>query len=265
MLTTEVQARVDNFVMSPSMLNKYLNCPRSFFYSSILGLDVSDSNWDSANYGTAFHKTLEFLVKNAKENGTYMQKEDLLKLFEKQINSQIFSNDAVKENYLKRGCTALEEHYPEFTRITPEYIEDTEYQFNFPDTTGEIKGKVDRIERFESGNYGLYDYKTSSPTAAKQFVEGGNKEDYYNQLCFYKYGFEHLTGKKVSDVGIIYVEEPTKNVHLALTNEDMKYIEEKIKTAYDNIHKLKFNKPENAGKDTCRNCEFKRVCKVDVI
>src|SRR5574344_151824 len=251
MLTTEVQARVDNFVMSPSMLNKYLNCPRNFFYSSILGLDVSDSNWDSANYGTVFHKTLELLVKNAKENGTYMQKDELLKLFEKHIDSQIFSNDDVKENYLKRGRTALEEHYPEFTRITPEYIEDIEYQFNLPDTTGEIKGKIDRIERFESGNYGLYDYKTSSPTSSKQLVEGGKKEDYYNQLCFYKYGFEKLTGKKVSDVGIIYVEETTKNVHLALINKDMKSIERKIKTDYDNIHKLKFNKPENAGKDTC--------------
>ena len=56
-----------------------------------------------------------------------------------------------------------------------------------------------------------------------------NYEHYLNQLRFYKYAYEKYTGNKVSQVGIIYVENHTKSVFKELCSSDMEYIENKIK------------------------------------
>ena len=101
--------------------------------------------------------------------------------------------------------------------------------------------KIDRIEKNSDGTYELYDYKTGSPTSEKKLARGEDKEDYYNQLCFYKYAYEKLTGNKVSKVGIIYVSNHLKSVEKNLTDEDMVYIENLIKETYSNIKQLNFN------------------------
>lgn len=263
---SEIKDRVKDFEISPSMMNKYLNCPRQFFYSGILRLDVTDSNWDAANYGTVIHFVLENLVRKGKENGDYLPLEKALELFNCELNKHSFSSDAVKENYQKRGVESLTKYYPKFVEIQPDNVEEIEYEFAILDENENlIKGKIDRIEKFSDGTYGLYDYKTSKPVSEKQILPEQSREDYFNQLCFYKYGFEKLTGKTVSDTGIIYIEEPQKSVHKKLTNADNNYIEGKIKTSLQGIKNLEFDKPTKITANTCKYCEFKRICNFDVI
>ena len=108
----------------------------------------------------------------------------------------------------------------------------------------------------------MYDYKTGSAVSENQIAIGGSKENYFNQLCFYKYAFEKLTGNKVAQTGIIYVEENVTR-EKALTKEDMTYIENKIKEVYENIKNLKFN--PSCDPSSCKFCQYQQMCKLDLI
>ncbi|MBR2499690.1 MAG: Dna2/Cas4 domain-containing protein, partial [Clostridia bacterium] len=109
------------------------------------------------------------------------------------------------------------------------------------------------------------DYKTSYPISKNQYKVGGSREDYYNQLCCYKYAFEKKTGQKVSKVGVIYVENHTKSVELELGQEDMDYIEQLVISTYNDIRNLKFEVPNTTDEKTCNWCCYKDLCKLDVI
>ena len=91
------------------------------------------------------------------------------------------------------------------------------------------------------------------------------KENYFNQLCFYKYAFEKATGKKVSQVGLIYVENHAKNVYKNLINEDMEYIENLINSTYEKIKNFEFEPIKEDPNGECKNCAYKHLCKLDLI
>ena len=265
-LVEEIKERVDNITLSPSRLNDYLECPRKFFYVKVLGIDVEDSNWDNANFGTVIHKILEDSVRIAKEKGEYPSAQSVVEEFNKIIDTERFSTPQAKEKFEKRGMDVIEKFYPHFANISPDRIEDVEFDFYGAAVDGnKISGKIDRIEKNTDGTYCLYDYKTGRPASESKFAPGEDKEGYYNQLCFYKYAFEKLSDKKVSQVGIIYVEDHTKSVYKELYGEDMEYIENKIKDTYKNIKDLKFNPVKETRDGPCQFCAYKHLCRLDII
>ena len=263
---TEIRERVDKTVLSPSRLNDYLDCPRKFFYTKILGIDVEDRVWDGANFGTLIHALLEKAVRVAKTTGSYPEIEEIREGFTKGLLNARFSNQAQKEKVAKLGMETINNYYPHFSQIPVSRVEDIEFNFYGVEVEGNtIKGMIDRIEKNSDGTYSLYDYKTGTPVSANQIDIGGHKEGYFNQLCFYKYAYEKFSGNKVSDVGIIYVENHAKSVYKTLTKEDMQYIENKIKEVYANIKDLKFDPIPEDKQGPCKFCAYKHLCKLDVI
>ncbi len=237
----EIEERVKSVVLSPSRLNDYLSCPRKFFYVKVLGIDVEEADWDGANFGTLIHSLLERAVKVAKESA-YPTLEEILEKFRLGMDGMKFSSEAKKEKYFKQGQKLLTNYYPYFSQIPISRITDIEFSFYGVDVDGDfITGKIDRIEKNSDGTFELYDYKTGNYTSEKKIAPNEEKQNYFNQLCFYKYAYEKLTGNKVSKVGIIYVENHEKSVDKYLTDDDMKYIETLIKDTYQNIKALKFN------------------------
>lgn len=262
----EIKERVNHVVLSPSRLNDYLACPRKFLYTKILGIDVEDADWDNANFGTVIHKILENSARIAKEQGQYPTSEDLSKQFIKNLDNERFTSIASKEKFEKRGMEIIKNYYPHFIQIPATRIEDIEFDFDGIEIDNNLlKGKIDRIEKTSEGTYCLYDYKTGTPTSEKKIAPGEEKESYYNQLCFYKYAFEKLSGKKVTQVGIIYVEDYSKSVYKELYDEDMIYIKNKIKDTYENIKEMKFNPIKETPDGACKFCAYKHLCRLDVI
>ena len=262
----EIKERVARVVLSPSRLNDYMGCPRKFFYTKVLGIEIEDADWDNANFGTTIHKMLENAVRIAKDKGEYPNKEEITEQFYTIFNNARFTTPQDKEKFEKRGIEVIEKYYPYFTQFEPERVEDIEFSFDGVEVDGEyIKGKIDRIERNNDGTYSLYDYKTGNYTSEKKIAPGEEKEGYYNQLCFYKYAFEKMSGKKVSTVGIIYVENHSHSVYKELCNEDMYYIEDKIKEAYKDIKAMKFNPIKETRDGECKFCAYKHLCRLDVI
>lgn len=261
----EIEERVKSVVLSPSRLNDYLSCPRKFFYVKVLGIDVEEADWDGANFGTLIHSLLERAVKVAKESA-YPTLEEILEKFRLGMDGMKFSSEAKKEKYFKQGQKLLTNYYPYFSQIPISRITDIEFSFYGVDVDGDfITGKIDRIEKNSDGTYELYDYKTGNYTSEKKIAPNEEKQNYFNQLCFYKYAYEKLTGNKVSKVGIIYVENHEKSVDKYLTDDDMKYIETLIKDTYQNIKVLKFNPIKENKQGACKNCVYKQLCKLDLI
>lgn len=261
----EIEERVKSVVLSPSRLNDYLSCPRKFFYVKVLGIDVEEADWDGANFGTLIHSLLERAVKVAKESA-YPTLEEILEKFRLGMDGLKFSSEAKKEKYFKQGQKLLTNYYPYFSQIPISRITDIEFSFYGVDVDGDfITGKIDRIEKNSDGTFELYDYKTGNCSSEKKIAPNEEKQNYFNQLCFYKYAYEKLTGNKVSKVGIIYVENHEKSVDKYLTDDDMKYIETLIKDTYQNIKALKFNPIKEDKQGACKNCVYKQLCKLDLI
>lgn len=262
----EIQERIKSIDLSPSRLNDYLDCPRKFFYLKVLGIDVEEADWDNANFGSVIHSILERAVKFAKEKGEYPDIKTVLEKFHTGMDSSRFSEIAKKEKFIKLGEKLLMNYYPYFSQIPANRVENVEFSF-YGVSVGEdlVSGKIDRIEKNSDGTYSLYDYKTGKPTSEKQITQSGGKKNYYNQLCFYKYAYEKMTGNKVSQVGIIYVEDHAKSVYKTLTDSDMAYIENLIKDTYSKIKALKFNPIKEDKQGVCKTCVYKHLCKLDII
>lgn len=262
----EIEDRVKSIVLSPSRLNDYLSCPRKFFYVKVLGIDVEEADWDNANFGSTIHALLENSVRVAKETSSYPSVDKVLEDFRGSLDEQRFTSEAKKEKFIKAGENLIQKYYPYFSQIPPNRIEDVEFSFNGVDVDGDlITGKIDRIEKNSDGTYELYDYKTGNYVTEKKIAPNEEKQNYYNQLCFYKYAFEKYTGHKVAKVGIIFVENHEKSVDKYLTDEDMTYIEDLIKETYANIKALKFNPIKEDKNGACKYCVYKHLCKLDLI
>ena len=263
---TEIQERVKNTSLSPSRMNDYLACPRKFYYTKILQIDIEEGDWDNANFGTLIHALLENSVRTAMDTGKYPDLSEVMKDFDEALDNSRFTTEAKKEKFAKLGHKTLESYYPHFVQFPASSIEAVELDFYGVEVDGDlITGKIDRVEKNNDGTYSLYDYKTGKPKSEKQIAKGGEKEGYYNQLCFYKYAFEKLSAKKVSQVGILYVEDHTKSVFKTFDESDMEYIENLIKDTYKNIKALNFDPVSEDKKDACKYCAYQQLCKLDVI
>lgn len=264
--TDEIRGRLKDFILSPSALNSYLNCPRSFLYSYILRIPVYESEAEAANYGSAIHKTLEWAIAEAKETDKYPTENNMNEAFVKRLGKQRFLSKSKRAEYETRGINSLNSYYPRFIETTPSAVFGTEYALSYvPVENYFIKGFIDRIEKHNNGTFALYDYKTGSAKSKSQIADGKDYESYLNQLRFYKFAFEIMNeGTEVSRVGLIFVEEHDKSYYTQLCAEDNAIIKDKIIDTYRNINDLNFA-PIEQDENKCKFCDYKQLCRLDII
>ena len=259
----EVVAKVKDYVFSPTTLNRYLACPRNFLYTYIMKIPMFEGSWDASNYGSAVHKVLEDSVKKLWKSGKYPSEDEFVEMFKHNLSLVEFDKKEDREMYLTRGENSLRNYYAKFTE-TSQRVCDIELDFDTVPIGDEIiKGKIDRIEKNNDGTFGLYDYKTGRAKPKTQIADGKDNEDYLNQLRFYKLAYESDNpGSEVSQVGLIFVEEPTKSFYTTLTKEDNEIIKSKIVESYKGIRELNFE-PSHCEK-ACQYCSFKHLCTLDL-
>lgn len=255
----EIKAAIKDFKFSPTALNCYLACPKRFLYEHILKIEVKEQNRDVANYGTTIHSTLEEAVKLAKQNGAYPGLDEVLDIFTKNMQHQTFETKTAREQYEKRGIERLKTFYPKLIQTPAANLFAMEYTFDSVVGETPVKGKIDRIEKNSDGTYSLYDYKTGSAKTQSQIKDGGDYEGYLNQLRFYKLAFESQNPDfKVSQAGLIFVEEPDKNFYTVLTDDDNKNIQQKLTYACEQLNAMNFDKKQNDK--SCKFCAYKQLC-----
>ncbi len=260
----EIKARIKNFIISPSSLNQYLNCPRQFLYSTVLNIPILDKDTASAHYGTAIHRTLHWAVLYAKENDRYPDYNLFEETFIRNLNSEKFESQEKRDELKERGIKSLKQYYKQMLETPYKRIFATEYSFDYvPFNNNFLKGFIDRIEKNSDGSVELYDYKTGSAKSKSQIADGKDYESYLNQLRFYKFAFEQQNpDTKVTRAGLIFVEEPHANFYINLTDADNEIIKGKIDYTYKNIQELNFEHPREEERK-CEFCNYRHLCKLE--
>lgn len=249
-----MREQVDQFVMSVTALNKYLVCPRSFYYENILRVPSGRNR--HMGYGSAVHQALEHVFqKNTHLEGNVA--EQLLLAFEQGMNHyRSHFTDQEFENTLEHGRQNLPGYVklavPIWQQADKTEVERAIRQVEwkgFP-----IGGKLDKIEHYSDGLI-VVDYKTGNPVNAKSKLHRAGElwqedpgGDYWRQIVFYQMLVSaDRTLTAPMKAGVMEFVEPNAKGELVretiqVTAEDLAIVEEQLAYAFDGIRSLEFSK-----------------------
>lgn len=259
-----IERLLQQFTMSATQLNKFLRCPLTFYYETILRVPMQKGV--SLAFGSAVHYALERLYLDMKENGDFPTKEQFIQFFIKQLYRE--SANLTKEDLerrLEKGEQMLAEYYDYYIDNMPRNVEielsvKRYYLHGVP-----VTGKIDKIEKSEHGCI-IVDYKTGKPGqyASKNLAPPSDKDpiggDYWRQMIFYKLLLENseqslgTVNKGLFD----YIEKNEKGEHKIFTvpfipsEEDV--VLSQLKDAYTRIMNHEFDK--GCGDENCHWCNF---------
>ncbi len=253
---------LENYILSASHLNAYLECPRNFFFSRILR--VPEPKERNVSFGTAVHNTLRDVARKL-ASGDKVPKKVVEQLFEKYLAEQIMKTRDFNET-LAFGKPIITEYIAEHTKRLAA-VRDPERNFT-PDGVHlegiPLGGSIDAIELVDetARNIHVVDYKTGNPdNKGPKLSKNG---EYHRQLMFYKLlcdGSPRFPFTAVS--GEINFVQPSKKSHdyiqkrYEFTTDDMAEFKTLVTQVYNDIINLKFL--DASAEQTCGDC---RYCKL---
>lgn len=265
-----IEKRLENFVLSVSAMNKYLQCPVAFYFEQIL--KVPEAKSDNLAFGIAIHYALELLFKqmNAAADKQFPTVATVISSFEYSMkrNEGAFTSLQYSRR-LEMGRTLLEEYYNKYINSFNKIVL-TEYNI----TTTSIndvpaKGKLDKIE-FNGKECVIIDYKTGSPeySTKKELLgpsndnpKGGN---YWRQMVFYNLLLENFYPSSgwVMTAGIFDFIEKNKDGEyqrytIPIQEQDKTFVKEQIKEVYSSIMNHEFE--HGCNEKECRWCNFAKT------
>jgi len=254
---------MEGYKLSVTHLNKYLRCPLTFYFESILR--VPSARNASTGFGTAIHHALnKFFEKLA--DPTKRSVEIILFHFEENLlKHRSHFNEDEFISYLTHGKMALNKFYDsklEEWLAVPKYQLEEEFS-NAVYKGVPIKGFIDKVEIYKD-HVNVVDYKTGKNRSEKlrrANDKDHNGGDYWRQIVFYKLLLDTDTknGWIMGTGKIAYVEPDRKTGTFAekefvVIPEDEKVVGKQIIDTYANIKAYKFDQTcEDAD---CRWCNF---------
>ena len=260
----ELEGLLEGFVLSVSTLSRFLDCPLTFYYESVLRVPSVSSV--AAAYGSAVHYILQrtFQKMRTSKDKQFQSEKDFMIDFEYELNRQrSYLSDRQFRDRMAFGKKILPAYYQH--SLNAWYKEDVlvEMDIRNVEINGvPIKGSVDKVEFHPLNELKVVDYKTGKfrkekiqpPTKSKPL--GG---DYWRQVVFYKILLENYQnrGWRVTS-GIIDYVEPFNGEYLkpsiSITAEDVTTVKEQIVDVYNRIMKHDFF--DGCGKPYCSWCNF---------
>lgn len=270
---------IHDFVLSPTSLNSYLECPQRFFYDNILRVPkVKDF---TQSYGTAVHKALELLFKKFKRDYKIPSKAEFIGDFKTALSEEIFTKEEEKRA-LEQGVINLSKYYDFYFKewerrgapVNCEY-DFSRHHVHFNDIP--ITGKIDRIDLTNriSNQVKIVDYKTSAPKSLN-YILGETKEQdtrLLYQAYFYKlladtdplfqwkvnsieFDFLHPAGgtTRPEGVGIF------KSISLPVDEKEFDKFKKVVEEVYDKIINLEFHLEDQACKKGAGICPYFKIC-----
>lgn len=258
-----LRKRLENYALSVTHLNNYLDCPLKFYFQNLV--QVPSGKSDTLTFGSAVHWALNKLFRALPDNGQKFHGVDqLMSDFKWYMNRnrEAFTDEQFQRR-MDYGSKILPDYYNKYVDSW-EKITATEYAIKNVETSGiPIKGVIDKFE-FNGKQANVVDYKTGSYDNAKlKFLAPGDKNplggDYWRQGVFYKILVDSDARK---DWEVVSTEfdfiEPVKGEYLkekiVITPEAYSFVKDQIKDSYAKIMNLEFTK--GCGKPDCHWCNF---------
>lgn len=251
---------LENYTLSASHLNAYLDCPKNFFFSRILR--VPEPKGRDVSFGTAVHNTLRDAARLLAD-GKKVSAKTAEQIYEKHLTEQVMKQRDFEET-LQFGKPIITEYIKEHaTRLST--LRDPERNFT-PDGVHfdgiPLGGSIDAMELVDETSRTIHviDYKTGNPDnkAPKLSKQG----EYHRQLMFYKLlcdGSPRFPFTAVS--GEINFVQPSKKKHeyikkvYEFSSEDITDFKTVVTQVYQDIISLKFlDAPAEQMCGDCRYC-----------
>ncbi len=253
-----------DYRMNTTHLNKYLKCPITFYFESLL--KVPSAMNEHTSFGTAIHYSLEKFFKDAKENNYFPEKESIYKYFVQSMNynKASFTPEQFKRK-MEYGAEVLNDFYDNYIDSWNLNVK-LEYGVSNISIDGvPVSGQIDKIEFINNNNdINVIDYKTGKYRKEKlkrpdeKDLLGG---DYWRQLVFYKILIDNDPMKNWNTVSgeIDFVEKDSyskefKKEQILITAEDEEIVKNQIRDVYKKIMNHEFNR--GCNEDDCRWCNF---------
>jgi len=232
---------------SATSLKTYLQCKRKYYFNYIS--NIKDHNVsikpEAYEIGNIIHNCLEEAVKNKTLNNSFI--------------SQYFSSYQKSNPYLilelelwKKRLEKLVE-YEKFRSDNGIEIYEVEKPFNLTYNGINIKGAIDRIDKYPDNTYEIIDYKTSSSLKIDTLKTYEESTDF--QLEFY---YLSQRDKMIKSVGYYDLNDSSIKSEVVL-NEKLEYLDmhlQRLKTT-----SVDFTLTDNIS--SCQFCNFRTICQRD--
>lgn len=259
-----IDRQLENFSMSVTNLNKYLRCPLTFYFETILRVPMARSS--SMGFGSAVHFALErHFIKIKTEGLTSADKEHLIYSFNNGMD--MYHSHFTTEEFdrlSKYGANILLKYYDEYKDTWSDKIE---YHLEYPIKDVQyqgvpINGKLDKIE-IEDKQVGVFDFKTGKykSTSLKPSTSDDDKGgDYWRQLVFYKMLIDSdtRTSWTMYQGTMDYIEPNDDDTFdrksIVISPLDEQLVADQLKDSYEKIKKHEFK--NGCEEETCKWCNF---------
>jgi len=249
-----------------SQLAAFSVCPLQYKFAFILKVPVTTDK-TSLVFGRVLHNTLyNFLLPIVEEkkykqdslftdkvkqvdNVSIINKARLSSLYKKYWQPDGYSSQEEREEYYKKGRTAVSNFLTDYQKNPPFEIVFLEKNFSFKIGTDVIKGTIDRVDRLTSGELEIIDYKTGNTKEKLDFKDK-------RQLILYQVFLEEYLQERVSKLTYYYLESGQKMSFKATDKEKIK-LKEQIQQEIGAIKKRNFTPTPSP---MCKFCDFNNIC-----
>ncbi|SFV31284.1 PD-(D/E)XK nuclease superfamily protein [Thermoflavifilum thermophilum] len=261
---TFLQDLVRNFKLNPTALNKYLYCPRSFFYESLL--QVPQAEQMHSVYGQAIHHALKQLANyHAQGNGVNIERVQADFQWFMHLNRHHFRPQDF-QRHLQHGNQVLKNY---LNQVFSNWgnVKETEKDFQAIINEVPIKGRLDKIE-ICNGTTQVVDYKTGKPDNASNKLkpfdnqQGKKKKDdfdYWIQAVMYVMLLQENGHSSVNTVVFDFVEpdkdDQFQSHSIQVTQGDIQLVEQLIEDTWQKIQAFEF---PCCGHNDCPWCAFEQ-------
>ena len=317
--TQEDIDKIGQTVLSATAIQNYLSCPAKFYYATVKGLQIEEEVSESLDYGmfgTVFHDVMraiytaedamasDFEFDHSGRNESMLSGK-LTHISQDYIKSWLEREDKIREKVkalivtqlkavevsgrnlvvadvivkyvlrtLQRDLELLQaggqESFEILGREMPVYGEFHGQR---------LKGFIDRIDSFQSGQARIVDYKTGKVLADDEDIHDGNAEDIAEKifaqdvterpkiaLQFYIYDlllgkYDFVQGRQICNsvysTAKLFKEAP-KTVPMNVKFYDA--VSERLKLLLDEIRDPEVPFRRTSDENVCTYCDFKNIC-----
>ncbi len=269
----------DNYVLSATHLDNYLECPIKFYYRNLL--QIPSAKTGPLSFGNAIHQALELFFKTMLKHPQkqYPSLEQLVMWFK--LDLQKHADSFTPEDFIRTLEYGSEKVLPQlYTTFLPEWNENKNREpeknlINIVVNNVPIKGKIDQLVFQDSHSVQVIDFKTGkfigekkktilppvigvNPENAKfEELYGGN---YWRQVAFYHLLINNdpLHNYRTVSGEMFFVEPDNKGnfvrEKIFIQPHEFKFMEQLIADIYGKIKNHEFTK--GCGKKDCEWCNF---------
>jgi DNA helicase II / ATP-dependent DNA helicase PcrA len=233
--------------LSASAIDAYATCPLKFALQKRWRLPEEPSA--ALQYGSAMHSTLKDLY-DAAVRGIERTAEETIEIFLREFELAKIDEELQRKLYERQGVEQLRQFMALRAREPKPQVLTTEKAFRFAIEDVMINGRIDRIDRLESGGVLVLDYKTGAPKSTLDAV---------NSIQLGLYGLAaQLEGHTVDRMAFYNLEDNSTAETDRITEDK---IRKRVLEVANGIRQGEFS-PKTGFH--CRYCGYRSLCPATV-